>query len=38
MKGTPAVFIGGRRLDPGRGYSVELFQTVLDAVLAGKEP
>jgi protein-disulfide isomerase len=38
VKGTPTVFIQGRRFTSPSGLTVEAFTKVIDALLAGREP
>ena len=38
VRGTPTVFIQGRKFNSNSGYNLEAFKAVIDPLLAGKEP
>jgi len=38
LRGTPTVYIQGRKFNSNSGYNSEAFRSVIDALLAGKEP
>ena len=38
VRGTPTIFIQGRKFNSNTGYNVDAFKAVIDPLLAGKEP